>query len=77
MQAQTSIFSHIQESTTALEQGLVHEILSGMQFLPQQRVLLWCGGLRPSDLLCWARIAVRTRAAAVAHMRTCQSCMML
>ena len=58
MQVHAALQSHFRATTEALESGLVHEVMAGCLFRPQQRLLLWCGGLRPSDLLCWARIAV-------------------
>ena len=42
----------------ALKQDKLEEVMAGVFFKPNQRLLLWMGGLRPTDLLACARIKV-------------------
>ena len=39
-----------------LKEDRLEEVMSGVFFKPNQRLLLWMGGLRPTDLLVCARI---------------------
>ncbi|KAK9811099.1 hypothetical protein WJX73_002625 [Symbiochloris irregularis] len=41
-----------------LQNGKVDEVMAGVYYRPEQRLVLWAGGLRPSDVVCCTRIGL-------------------
>lgn len=46
----------------ALDEDRVEDVMAGAFFRPEQRLLLWMGGVRPTDMLACGRIKVGSHA---------------